>query len=106
MPKESHNITLTFSTKKMDTYSTFLLIENIANPSNMKLLRINVKVVAMQNTYFSVLVDGKQANNPVIDFGEVYYNHSFTDRSFVIINDYSMPLDVFVSMETNTIFGK
>jgi hypothetical protein len=63
----------------------------------MKAVRINFKVVATQNTYFSVLVEGKQSNTTVIDFGEVYYNHSYQDRAFVIVNDFSMPLDIFVS---------
>ena len=97
MPQDSHNITLTFSTKKVDTFNTYLIIENCANPHNTKMLRIGFKVVATQNTYFSVLVDGKESTSHTIDFGEVYYNQTFQDRSFVIVNDSNMYLDIFVS---------
>jgi 2,3-bisphosphoglycerate-independent phosphoglycerate mutase len=43
-----------------------------------------------------VLVEGKQTSNPVIDFGEVYFDNNYQDRYIVIVNDHHTPLDMLV----------
>lgn len=95
--KEKHIIQLSFNTKKMDSYSTFIVVENCSNPGDLKFIRVSIKVIATQNTHFSVFVGGKSSPNPVIDFGDVYYNHSYKERSIVISNDSNMPLDFLLS---------
>ena len=41
---DNHSISLTFSTKKMDTFTTYIIIENCHNPHNVKTVRVNFKV--------------------------------------------------------------
>ncbi len=72
-----HTIVLTCSTRKIDTYSTYLVVENNNNLSDIKTIMITMDVVVKQNTVFSVLVDGKQVPNPVIDMGEVYFYQTY-----------------------------
>ncbi|EFA77121.1 hypothetical protein PPL_09876 [Heterostelium album PN500] len=92
-----HNITLTFSTKRMDMYSAYLIVENKNNPSDQKTIHITMDVVAKQNTHYKVWVDGRQEDSPSINLGDVFYNTTYTDRSFIIANTSSMPLDFILT---------
>ncbi|KAF2076702.1 hypothetical protein CYY_002015 [Polysphondylium violaceum] len=92
-----HTITLTFSTKKIDMYSSYLIIENKNNPSDLKTIQITLDVVVKQNSHFSVMVEGKQTPTPSINLGDVYYGITYTDRSFIVSNSSSMPLDFMLS---------
>jgi len=108
-PTESHPLLLTFSTANMGVYSTHLILENRDNPFDLKTIRVSMEVVANSNimprspgqrdgpsTYFSVLVDGRRTEKPsvpVIDLADVYYNFLYRNRSFVIVNSHTAPLD-------------
>ncbi|EGC35017.1 hypothetical protein DICPUDRAFT_79246 [Dictyostelium purpureum] len=96
-PHGRHIITATFSTKRIDMYSTYLIIENRNNPADIKTIQITFDVVVKQNSHFSVLVEGKQNPTPSINLGDVYYNITYTDRSFIVSNSSSMPLDFMLS---------
>eukprot|EP01133_Synstelium_polycarpum_P011912 gene11912-13878_t len=96
-PHGRHNITLTFATKRMDMHSAYLIVENRNNPGDQKTIHITMDVVARQNTHFTVWVDGRQNAQPVIDLGDVFYNATYTDRSFIVSNTSSMPLDFMIT---------
>ncbi|GAM18857.1 hypothetical protein SAMD00019534_020320 [Acytostelium subglobosum LB1] len=92
-----HNITLTFSTKRMDMYSAYLIVENKSNPSDQKTIHITMDVVAKLNTHFNIMVDGRQQEASLINLGDVFYNTTYTDRSFIVSNTSSMPLDFLLT---------
>jgi hypothetical protein len=62
---------------------------------------IELKGVSAQNTYFSVLVDGqevqKEGETPVVDLGDLYLGQTSADRSFILSNTSSLPLEFSVS---------
>eukprot|EP01113_Clastostelium_recurvatum_P027747 TRINITY_DN3354_c0_g1_i1.p1 TRINITY_DN3354_c0_g1~~TRINITY_DN3354_c0_g1_i1.p1 ORF type:complete len:889 (+),score=244.34 TRINITY_DN3354_c0_g1_i1:340-2667(+) len=96
-PLGRHVLTLTVSTKRMDTLSTYMIIENLSVPSNMKTVFVTMDVVAKHNAHFAVIVNGKANVNPVLQFGEVHYNQSYTNRSFIISNTSTLPLDFLLT---------
>lgn len=120
---EHQQVTLTFATDKVDFYSTYLLIQNIDNPQDLKTIRISHEVwlslpatvsrhsllfsapvsinqvVSQEKVLFGVLVDGKQVENPVIDLGDVYYDQVYRDHSFIILNQSDMALDFLVRIQ-------
>ena len=99
---EKHKITLTCSTKKMDSYATYLMIENLSNPGDLVVVHIKFKVVSRQITSFNVLVDEKSVNSQLtIDFGNVYYDQPYENRSFIILNESSLPMDFLVTSNLN-----
>lgn len=72
-----HTIVINCSTRKIDVHSTYLIVENVNNPSDIKSIMVSMDVVAKQNAHFSVMMDGKLTTSPVIDFGEVYYFQTY-----------------------------
>ena len=50
---EQHTISLNFSTKRLDTYTTYIIVENVSNPHNLKMVRVNFKVTLKMLRKFS-----------------------------------------------------
>jgi hypothetical protein len=93
---EYQQVPLIFATDKVDFYSTYLMIQNLDNPHDLKTIRIHHEVVSQEKLLYGVLVDGKQAEHPVIDLGDVYYDQVYRDHSFIILNQSDMALDFLV----------
>ncbi|KAL3702130.1 hypothetical protein R1sor_020152 [Riccia sorocarpa] len=98
-------VQLRFSTKAMGVYSTYLIVENLENPADLKTVHLSLEVVAPRNarpeapslTYFHVLVQGVRSEGMVIDMGEVYYNFWYRNRSFAIVNEAAVAMEFLLS---------
>ncbi|KAL2649598.1 hypothetical protein R1flu_017726 [Riccia fluitans] len=98
-------VQLRFSTKAMGVYSTYLIVENLENPADLKTVHLSLEVVAPRNarpeapslTYFHVLVQGDRSEGMVIDMGEVYYNFWYRNRSFAIVNEAAVAMEFLLS---------
>jgi len=121
-------VTLTFATDNIDFYSTYLVVQNLDNPHDLKTIRINHEVssalqtippppflhtqkrlqlpyffwprqvVSKEKVLFGVLVNGKQTEQRVMDLGDVYYEQAYRDHSFIIVNQSDMALDFLVTL--------
>jgi hypothetical protein len=89
----------------MDSYSTYVIVENLSSPGDFALIHVRFKVVSRQGAQFSVIADGKATSvNPVIDYGGVYYDQFYENRSFIIVNESSMALDFLVGEDVRFLF--
>ena len=135
---ETHMITLDCSTQRLDIYSTYVVVENVDNPHDLKTIHVSMRMIVSADVpisqYFSVIVDTKvkydqskygtselaagALRGPAgssgaaaaedaakkelwkelrIDMGDVYYGMTYFNRSFVVQNQSSMPLDFVIS---------
>ena len=135
---ETHMITLDCSTQRLDIYSTYVVVENVDNPHDLKTIHVTMRMIVSADVpishYFSVIVDTKvkydqskfgtselapgALRGPAgtagagaaedaakkelwkelrIDMGDVYYGMTYFNRSFVVQNQSSMPLDFVIS---------
>ncbi|XP_024373820.1 uncharacterized protein [Physcomitrium patens] len=98
-------VKLSFSTKAMGVYSTYLVVENLDNPADLKTVHLSMEVVALKNArpeaplvpFFYVLVQGDRAEGVAIDMAEIYYNFWYRNRSFVIVNEASVAMEFLLS---------
>ncbi|CAG8775381.1 13722_t:CDS:2, partial [Acaulospora morrowiae] len=102
---DNHTITLSFSTNNRNVYSTYLIVENLSNPSDTKTIRILMEVVARQNLrrganislpnnhVFDVYVNGVDIGQTQIEMLNIFYGHEYTARSMVIHNRENVPLE-------------
>ena len=128
---ETHMLNLHCSTQQLDIYPTYVVIDNLDNPDDLKTVRVTMETVVADgaaSTYFSVVIDG-QGTTPMpavvqhvarehadsrmlsgqggadastnkgmqIHLGDIYYDTVYVNRSFVIENHSSMPLDFVLS---------
>ncbi|KAI9139015.1 hypothetical protein BKA69DRAFT_705580 [Paraphysoderma sedebokerense] len=104
----TQTITLSFTTNVRNVYSTYIIIENVDNPSDNKSIRVAMEVVARQNLrrnnaaaenphVFDVSVNGINLDEPTLDYSLNYhflhYENEYTARSIVIYNRESVPLE-------------
>jgi hypothetical protein len=98
-PVSSSNITLSLSAARMGRYSTYLLLENCANPADLKTIKVRMEVVAKSSKWsqehFSVVIDGKSdwIDTPVINLGDCFHGRLYRHRSFVLCNHSGQTLD-------------
>ncbi|CAG8474285.1 10773_t:CDS:2 [Acaulospora colombiana] len=88
-----HTVTLSFSTSTRNVYSTYLIVENLKNPSDIKTIRILMEVVAHQNLrrganiplpnnhVFDVYVNGVDISQTQIEMLNIFYGYEYTARS-------------------------
>ncbi|KAF9429715.1 hypothetical protein BGZ94_009742 [Podila epigama] len=102
-----NTISLSFATNVRNVFSTYLLIENMDNPSDTKTVRITMEVVARQNLrratgksndpnnrVFDVFVNGiDYKNSASIDMKNLYYGSEYTARSMVVYNRETVPME-------------
>ncbi|KAF9103246.1 hypothetical protein BGX29_003628 [Mortierella sp. GBA35] len=101
-----HTITLGFVTNVRNVFSTYLLIENVDNPSDTKTIRVTMEVVARQNLrraakgneannrVFDVFVNGiDHKTSSTIDMKNLFYGSEYTARSMVVYNRESVPME-------------
>ena len=127
---ETHVLSLHCSTQQLDIYPTYVVIDNLDNPDDLKTVRVTMETVVADgaaSNYFSVVVDGQGTTPPPaaqpaapvrslssqgglqgvgdagaskgmqIHLGDIYYDTVYVNRSFVIENHSSMPLDFVIS---------
>ncbi|PKC72861.1 hypothetical protein RhiirA1_411279 [Rhizophagus irregularis] len=100
-----HAITLSFSTSTRNVYSTYLIIKNLDNPSDIKTIRVMMEVVARQNLkrgtnisltnnhVFDIYVNGVDNNQKCVEMSNLFYGSEYTARSMVIYNRETVPLE-------------
>ena len=110
---ETQAVTLYCSTQRLDLYSTYVVVENVDNPDDLKTLHVKMVVAdSSASNYFSVIVDTKGGGRSAslvpdssyakkeealhVEMGDVYYDMLYTNRSFVVQNQSSMPLDFLI----------
>ncbi|KAL6074415.1 Autophagy-related protein 2 [Balamuthia mandrillaris] len=95
---DRQQLVLTFSTERMDFYSTYVIVENLDNPKDVKYIKVDLEVVESSNaSYFSIIVGGEKLENPTIDIGEATYARVNRNHSFILSNDSRMPLDFLLN---------
>ncbi|KAG0580510.1 hypothetical protein KC19_4G178800 [Ceratodon purpureus] len=102
---QQNTVKLSFSTKAMGVYSTYLVVENFDNPADLKTVHLSMEVVALKNArpeaplvpFFYVLVQGDRTEGAAIDMAEIYYNFWYRNRSFVIVNEASVAMEFLLS---------
>ena len=124
---ETHMVTLSCSTQHMEIYQAYIVVENIDNPDDLKTIRVSMEMIvsdASAASYFSIIVDGERERRPEaataydserralaertvradgahkelrMNMGDVYYDVLYVNRSFVVENLSSMPLDFVIS---------
>ncbi|CAG8447699.1 8569_t:CDS:10 [Diversispora eburnea] len=102
---DSHTITLSFSTITRNIYSTYLIVENLRNPSDTKTIRILMEIVARQNLrrgantpfsnnhVFDIYVNGVDSSQTLIEMFNLFYGSEYSARSMVIYNRETVPLE-------------
>ncbi|KAF0517022.1 peroxisomal membrane protein mpv17 [Gigaspora margarita] len=102
---DAHTITLSFSTNARNIYSTYLIIENLNNPSDIKTIRVMMEVVARQNLrrginmplpnnhVFDIYVNGIDISHTWIEMLNLFYGAEYSARSMVIYNRETVPLE-------------
>ncbi|CAG8555592.1 22363_t:CDS:2, partial [Racocetra persica] len=102
---DAHTITLSFSTNTRNVHSTYLIIENLSNPSDIKTIRVMMEVVARQNLrrgtsaplsnnhVFDIYVNGVDISHTWIEMLNLFYGSEYSARSMVIYNRETVPLE-------------
>jgi hypothetical protein len=88
-------VTLSISAESVGVFSTYLVVEVIST-HEMKVIRVYVEIVAPQNEFYYVMLDGKKLgddNVGTIDLGNVYFGTPYRDCSFLIVNESNKRLD-------------
>eukprot|EP00842_Homolaphlyctis_polyrhiza_P001282 jgi/Hompol1/2154/HPOL_002830-RA len=107
----SHTITLSFIVTLRGSFSTYMLIENIDNRHDSKIVRVSMEVVAKQNLFqlnlnnrfipldpsnnraFDVFTHGLDWDDAAIDINPAFLGSVYSARSIVICNRESVPLE-------------
>ncbi|KAJ3141440.1 hypothetical protein HK100_006657, partial [Physocladia obscura] len=122
----SHSINFNFIPSVRGMFSTYIIIDNLDNPLDSKIIRTNMVVVGKHNirqnqtsnqegqasalmassqelnNVFDVIVAGLDPlasdgiSNDVITMNGLYYDMEYTARSIIIQNHESVPLEFFI----------
>ena len=117
----AQTITLTISTEDRGVYSTYVTVENLDNPRDIKVVRVSVEVVSKQNVKrmavgtltsmplapneswlnhaFDVLVYGSEAGPRGIEMDNLFFHYEYSARSFIIVNREPVPLEISVKVK-------
>lgn len=109
-PWETHDIMLYLMRRQFGVFESYLMLENEANPADLKVIRISMEVVSEPisqggDKLFEVLLAGtnvhsEQSTLPgqsAINFGNVYSESLENKRSFILHNVSQVPLDFQLS---------
>jgi len=96
---------LTLSTAKIGTYTTYLQLLNLTVPADIKVVKVTMEVVTLSKVpggddspFFTVHLHGSTSSGtPIIDISNAQLDHMYHDRSFVIKNTSSVPLQFFLT---------
>ncbi|CAG8738419.1 11605_t:CDS:2, partial [Gigaspora rosea] len=101
----THTLTLSFSINARNIYSTYLIIENLNNPSDIKTIRVMIEVVTCQNLrqginmpllnnhVFDIYVNGIDISYTWIEMLNLFYGSEYSACSMVIYNRETVPLN-------------
>ncbi|CAN0551932.1 unnamed protein product, partial [Ectocarpus sp. 12 AP-2014] len=95
----AQDVTLYFNRSRVGMFSTYMVVDNLTNPADIKVVRVEMEVVEgspkdMVSQLFEVLVSPAPL---VLDYGDVYEGKLYQRRSFVIMNHAAMPLEFQLS---------
>jgi hypothetical protein len=120
--RDFHNIMLYFSRAEMGVYSAYLLVENLSNLNDFKLVRIGMEVITSMKSLrqlsranrlqaesedadlFLIMVAGAQnrSSGLEIDYGELTLDQLYHVRSFILVNRANIPLAFMLSTPCET----
>ena len=118
--KEIHSISLSIMATVRGVYSTYIIIENVENPVDTKVIRVSMEVVAkknirrsmatpvspvgfstgyldssiISNNVFDVYINGVDAEKANFEMNYLFYGCVYSARSFVIFNRETFPLEL------------
>ena len=102
--KNLDSIVLTVLPLAQNSYVAYLVIENLSNPSDTKIVRISMEVVALQsyrrldqNRIFDVITNGADTLSDLVEMENIFYYSEYSSRSLLIVNRESIPLEFTVS---------
>jgi len=98
LQKDSHVITITFMTNSRGVYSTYLLIENLDNRTDTKIIRVTIEVVAKQNirrTPTGSLISGGPSPTTGSSSTSMMTNNTITSNDPMLISNHVF--DVYVN---------
>lgn len=101
------SVMLTLSTSTIGAFSTYLQLLNSMAPSDVKVVKVSMEVVsqnqlaAEKDPFFAIGLRGATGSRtrPVINLPNAQHGHLYHDRSFVIRNTASAPLQFFLSTD-------
>lgn len=109
--KEMHVINVSVVPTVRGSYSTYILLENLMNPADFKIIKVVMDIVSSQNirrtvtesvivsetptqhTAFDVYVSGFSSEISLIEIDDVYFDETDSTKSLVIQNNESVPLE-------------
>ena len=96
-------VKLKLRVSQMGRFSAYLLLENVANPEDLKTVRVRMEVVAnynkvKQEKMFDVVIDGRSEfeDAPAINLGTCFRGRLYRHRSFVIRNNSRQAMDFII----------
>eukprot|EP00003_Mantamonas_plastica_P003567 TRINITY_DN1280_c0_g1_i8.p1 TRINITY_DN1280_c0_g1~~TRINITY_DN1280_c0_g1_i8.p1 ORF type:complete len:732 (-),score=266.08 TRINITY_DN1280_c0_g1_i8:2905-5100(-) len=106
--KSSISVVVWCSTDVLAVHSSYIVLENLDDDRDVKLIRLKMDVVQQHldevTSFFSLYAsktDDEGWDSPSIDLGDVYYDHLYRARSFVIRNNTNKPLEVGMHVNQN-----
>lgn len=102
---DTHHITLSFTTDDLRAYSTYLILENCTNPSDVKIIRVQMEAVLSGAQHgrqlFAVHVDGLSDDSgvPTLDLREVFFGSMVRHRYIDVVNLSDFPLEFRLTSE-------
>ncbi|KAI9176000.1 hypothetical protein H9P43_006364 [Blastocladiella emersonii ATCC 22665] len=92
----SQAVTLSFSTNVRNVFSTYLVLENLDFPHDVKYIKVSLEVLARVNVRkaraFDLVCNGLD-DSPTIAYENVFYGQEYSSRSFTIVNREAIPLE-------------
>jgi len=112
-PGAKRSIKLSFRTDcRPDSFLTFVVIENLSEPKDLKVIKVKMEVVSssklkfyihaghyglQKNDHKQYLLSSSMETLPTIDLGDVYCGNLYFNRFFVISNQSDRPLEFVFS---------
>ncbi|KAJ1507083.1 hypothetical protein HMI55_000905 [Coelomomyces lativittatus] len=96
--QKSQILLLTFNLSVRNAYFSYIVIENLDYPSDIKWVKVSLEVVSKANPKkmrpFDLVCHGFNNNSiPVLRYEDVYYGTEYITRSFRIYNRESIPVE-------------
>jgi len=106
---DTATVMLTVSTAHVGSYTTYLQLLNLMSPGDIKIVKVTMEVVTFnqvggdrEDPFFSIVLHGSagdQGSTPTITIPHAQLDHLYCDRSFVIRNTSSAPLQFFLNSD-------
>ncbi len=90
---DKQSVTLTITPQRCEVHTSYLMVENITNPADLKIVRLYMEGITAQSTCFNVLVDEQQKDAEVCKCMRMYATththtraHTYTRPTITLAN--------------------